>query len=353
MTKTKAPKGANSTGTRVSKRVRAGQAAADIAKGGDWKFFMIPNSATIHAAGNGDGYGGCTASKRVAASRRHEVDVWAAVEPGAAACGPCNVSELARRITGGRTQPVGGSEAHVQPSPSGKRRKSTSGQPRTASVAAGSSGDKGEAKADDLAAFAREAGWAAETTTGGPTSFTVTATRDGEIITVTFTDGRLDENQGSWPTWLSNGREVRLRNVSQAKKQMVAQADESRPVRREKRKPIPAKENKADEYADLGSLSDEEVLKSVAGSIITWRNALSGILTEALVPSKIKDTLLKVEMHPKNGHRILSFFSVIHRKRGDEIIEVPIGWRSVYVDKIMRIRSSAGNVELVDEGDEE
>jgi hypothetical protein len=350
----KPTKGTRSRAAKESAETRAQQAMADAARTGNWKFYALATKAgaktihVIHVIGDGEEWGNCSRITRAAKAKRLEVDEWAVMERDAHTCQTCAAKDLAMRLTAGRKRP-----AADKPQPSTRRKAPAprSAQPSHAGDAPTGSG--GRAKAEALREFAVSAGWKADVTEPSPSRVLVAARREGERVLVNFIDDRLDLDQ--LPVWSNGERTVRLRNVSAAKKQMTATSDDNRPVRAAKRQQRRAKpETHEDQFADLGEQADELVLEAVRGQVLTWRNGISGVLQEARVPSKITEKTAYVQTHPKNGHRILSFFSVLRHERSDgEVVELPAGWRSVYVDKIMRIKDRAIDTDRPGEDDDE
>lgn len=212
--------------------------------------------------------------------------------------------------------------------------------------------DKALGKAQELATFAEANGWATDITKDDETGhWTVTATKGDLTINAWYIDGKYDINRHAEivvGTWTG-----KLRGAHAARRQMDASLDD-----RDRPHPVPGrgravvKRSKADVDAATEDESDDDMRKRVPFSIddddiviidaikgrkIFWRNATSGAMDDAMIPSSIgngKRPLVAITTHPKTNARMLDFLEVVDEAGGREVVGPE---RVVRLDKIVRV----------------
>jgi len=209
----------------------------------------------------------------------------------------------------------------------------------------------GAAKINALLAFAAEHGWSATLSDPGhdpgKSTAQVEVSRGEEVMTVVFTDGKLDLTE--MPVYMNAaGRSVKLKNVSAVKLQMSGAA--KAPVREPRKGSAPRAVRPKDGSDKPKSLpfdpdgsSDEEVLDALRGHAISWRNGISKAIEEAVVaatrmvknpdsknggPNLVKvESRVKIEEHPERNTRVVTFTDATGR-----------GFHSVALDRILEVK---------------
>lgn len=202
-------------------------------------------------------------------------------------------------------------------------------------------------KSDALAAFAEASGWETKIVPMPDNCVTVSSERGSELIEVHFSDDKLDLLQ--MPTYTINGRTVKLRNVSAAKKQMVVSPEDALkavPATGPKRERKPREKHDDDRGAvvlrritpwedeSAEGWEDDDIVEAVRGKKLVWRNTIAGTYEDAHVLPMAKQKQLKIVVAP-NGKRVLNWASCDdHGKL--------CGFRSVYIENIVQVKRGHG-----------
>jgi hypothetical protein len=204
-------------------------------------------------------------------------------------------------------------------------------------------------KAQILADFAKEHGWKVEITEDKP-GVKLVAKRGKETITCWFEGGKYDIGRLGYITVEGSDWKGNLRAAHACRRQMSGEGRDrphpnpglGRSAPRSKREePTPeTEESPEDAHKRVPfSIDDDDltIIDAIKGKTIRWRNGVSGLVEEALLPSKAeghKRAKMVITTHPKKGRRILSFFPV---EEVGEHGEVYGGERNVALDKIVRV----------------
>lgn len=214
-------------------------------------------------------------------------------------------------------------------------------------------------KAVDLARYAEEHGWSARIDRAEENVNTVTVSHEDEAIVIRFIDNKVDPI--NHPRYRVGSRDRQIKNVKTAKRQIAAQSENDRPLRKKlaiqrykySTPDVAASEEFDDDEIPLyqpnidDALSDEEVMDLVAGQTIRWRSSLAHCMIEVQVLPRhycavgleaaegkecrehgavIREHRMIGVEHPANGRRVLKFATV----------NGPM--RAVYIDKIEVVR---------------
>lgn len=218
------------------------------------------------------------------------------------------------------------------PAPETKKRSGKPVGPHSAPVADG----LGRMSARFVAA-ARESGWAVEVSHPRPGLDKLTATREDEVVYCAQANDKLDVSDP--PYTVIAGRKVRLRQLSACIKQMTLPDDE-RPVRRELRQSVVRHREETDDRPVREALpfsddsSDEDIISSVLGRTVTWRNSVSGNRQSQDVTAHAKH--VRIDNHPVG--RILTFNGVEHIVSNGKPVEAMTGTFSIYVHRILKVK---------------
>lgn len=240
--------------------------------------------------------------------------------------------------------------AESKPKKKGKGKATKEAKPKPRKSKAGTSVGGTQEKADALAAFAKEHGWATSVDDANP-GLVVTAVRGAETISCFFVDGKYDTSRHA--TLEVGGWTGKLRGVHGCRKQMAGEGRDrphpspgkgrSGPRKKAEDEDIPEDESPEDAARRLPfSLDDDTlaILDKIKGNIIKWRNGQANLIEEAWLPGKIKGKkrdLLAIIEHPKTGRRMLNFLTVSSVSEHGEQYGPE---RTVYLDKIIRVVES-------------
>ena len=233
--------------------------------------------------------------------------------------------------------------------PDRSTRRSGGGSKRLAVSRAGmSKDDVMMAKVNAYIAFGDEHGWDSTIEDGEP-GVMVLSTRDNELIRCYFIDGKYDISRhatvevGSWTG--------KLRGVHGCRKQMANEGRDRPHPEPGKGRGGPRRSKSKDDHADEESPEDAkakvpfnveddedaDIINSIAGHSIRWRNGVSGTLEEARLPLKPngkKRDKITITQHPKTARRMVNFLSVEAISEDGEQYGPE---RTVYLDKIVKV----------------
>ena len=171
----------------------------------------------------------------------------------------------------------------------------------------------GHSKATKLAEFAEDFGWTSVIETPAPDTVVAVLTKESEEITATWVNGIVPPE--ATPVYCVGERQVKLRNVSAAKKQIGSEPDAKPiqelspgPVRRSRRGSgsLPPNLPRRRVPFDVETASDEEIIKALTGKKIRWRNMMAnGKIEHGQVSRRGKQ--IKIERHPNRSTRTITF----------------------------------------------
>lgn len=298
-------------------------------------------------------------SKCPAVKKGHEEGTWPrkSLSPEAAlalkGCARCNTHEVAEAERKARMTPAQkraesrqrANETRSKMAKPDKRKK----QPKEPGAPKQRRGPKGgdptarmKANVEEHATLAEQHGWTAKAWESGTNEWTCEATKTGETLKLIYRDGRT--------VWarvvLANGVEVRLRNSSNWRKHAMGESKIKAGYKpRSNGGKKAARTEQPDDHDARKHLTfdpveddDDTIIESLVGHTITWRNSVSNTLDSAEVPSRSRN--VRVTIHPKSGRRIVSFHESqgLIKGKDDQVREALGGERSVYIDKILRVR---------------
>lgn len=138
-----------------------------------------------------------------------------------------------------------------------------------------------ESKAKSFAQKAEENGWTAKVVAHKeiPDHFDVVCHRGDEEITIWWENNSLLET----PKYNFGGRSYSLHNAATAARRLSAKPD-VRKVIRARRQPRHAAIPASYVPFDIWEAPDEEIMRDVLGSHLSWRNSVSGEIETAYVP---------------------------------------------------------------------
>lgn len=202
------------------------------------------------------------------------------------------------------------------------------------------------AKVNTYIAFGEEHGWSSTIEDGEP-GVMVLSTRDNELIRCYFIDGKYDISRhatvevGAWSGKLRGVHGCRKQMANEGRDRPHPEPGKGRGGPRAKSKDIDAdEESPHDAMRRLPfKLEDEDevIFSEILGKRIRWRNGVSGVVEEAVLPVKAegkKRAKVSLTEHPRTGRRMVNFLVVLDvtgegEQYGPE--------RTVYLDKIVRV----------------
>jgi hypothetical protein len=209
-------------------------------------------------------------------------------------------------------------------------------------------GDSRE-KAEILKEFAEEHGWKVKVSDDKPNGIKLVSKRGNETITCWFSEGRyvtdpmgyIEVEGSSWQGKLRAAHACRRQMSGEGRDRPHPNPGSGRSAPRSKREePTPETESPEDAHKRVPfALDDDDVviIDAIKGKSIHWRNKMSGLVEEAIIPADLtfkKRPKVVINTHPKTGRRILSFFPV--EGMGDHG-EVYGGERNIALDRIIRV----------------
>lgn len=223
------------------------------------------------------------------------------------------------------------------------RSKSKGEQPARRGPKSGDAKAQMQAKAEEHKEFAEKHGWQAKAWESGTNEWTCEATKQGQTLKLIYRDGRTVWSR----VILKSGVEVRLRNSSNWRKHACGEGKvmpDYKPRERANTGKAALKRAVIDDNAprdlpfDLELDDNDTIIEALAGKWITWRMTLVNKLDEARVP--IRSRNVRIAEHPKTGRRMISFHE-FHgvSGEGEDKSEVLGGERTVYLDKILKVRA--------------
>lgn len=193
-------------------------------------------------------------------------------------------------------------------------------------------------KAEEHAKFAEQNGWRSSVEETASNELTVTATKNKETLKIIWQDGRTIWSRVT----LASGVEVKLRNSANWRKHAAGESkikSDYQPRTREgSKKALKSQVIDDDAPRKLPFKIDDEdddIIKSLNGRTITWRLTMTRALDSATVPERSRN--VRIATHPKSGRKMISFHE-LHSKETKERDEVLGPERTVYLDKILKVR---------------
>lgn len=197
-----------------------------------------------------------------------------------------------------------------------KTTASTRGTPKAtkprAATRAGGKGTppetKSAGKAVAVAAKIESLGWAVATEHHGETS-EVTATREGEVIWVSWVDGKLINRSGApMATYALGARTVVIRNASEALKLAARDSGDAVAAQPQARTPMRPKAERSEAPVrlpfDPATDPDEMVVNALLAAQVQWRNSISEDVETAWMPATTHEIGMQ---EGKDGDRTVKF----------------------------------------------